>query len=98
MGVAGDRSLAKRSTDGRYRQLLIEVLAEYYPLSHQVILYEAVTLPIQQPRITTLTVAELVSAEMDPKTTLVIPPATKMVANQQMLDKLAALQADDDKY
>ena len=98
VGVAGDRSLAKRSTDGRYRQLLIEVLAEYYPLSHQVILYEAVTLPIQQPRITTLTVAELVSAEMDPKTTLVIPPATKMVANQQMLDKLAALQADDDKY
>ncbi|WP_290615785.1 MULTISPECIES: SAM-dependent methyltransferase [unclassified Arsukibacterium] len=98
VGVAGDRSLAKRGTDGRYRQLLIDLLAEYYPLNHQVILYEAVTLPIQQPRITTLALAELVNAEMDPKTTLVIPPATKMVANQQMLDKLAALQADDANY
>ncbi|KKO46601.1 uroporphyrin-III methyltransferase [Arsukibacterium ikkense] len=95
VGVAGDRSLAKRSTDGRYRQLLIEVLAEHYPLSHQVILYEAVTLPIQQPRITQLALAELVSAELDPKTTLVIPPASKMIVNQAILDKLAALQADD---
>ncbi|WP_372626231.1 SAM-dependent methyltransferase [Arsukibacterium sp.] len=96
VGVAGDRSLAKRSTDARYRQLLIELLAEYYPLNHQVILYEAVTLPIQQPRITHLSLTDLLSAQMDLKTTLVIPPATKMVANQLMLDKLAALQADDD--
>ncbi|WP_290609870.1 SAM-dependent methyltransferase [Arsukibacterium sp. UBA3155] len=95
VGVAGDLSLAKRSTDARYRQLLIELLAAHYPLSHQVILYEAVTLPIQQPRITYLSLADLLSAPMDPKTTLVIPPATKMVANQPMLDKLAALQADN---
>lgn len=98
VGVAGDRSLAKRSTDARYRQLLIEVLAEYYPLNHQVILYEAVTLPIQQPRISRLALSELVTAEMDPKTTLVVPPATKMIANQVMLDKLAALQAEDERY
>ncbi len=95
VGVAGDLSLARRSTDARYRQLLIELLAAHYPLSHQVILYEAVTLPIQQPRITYLSLADLLSAPMDPKTTLVIPPATKMVANQPMLDKLAALQADN---
>ncbi len=96
VGVAGDRSLAKRSTGAPYRQLLLEVLAEHYPLTHQVILYEAVTLPIQQPRITKLALAELVTAELDPKTTLVIPPATKMIVNQAMLDKLAALQASDD--
>jgi uncharacterized protein YabN with tetrapyrrole methylase and pyrophosphatase domain len=96
VGVAGDRSLAKLSTGAPYRQLLLEVLAEHYPLTHQVILYEAVTLPIQQPRITRLPLAELVNAELDGKTTLVIPPATKMIVNQAILDKLAALQASDD--
>ncbi|KKO50687.1 uroporphyrin-III methyltransferase [Arsukibacterium sp. MJ3] len=93
VGVAGDRSLAKLSTGEPYRQLLLEVLAEHYSLTHQVILYEAVTLPIQQPRITRLPLAELVNAELDGKTTLVIPPATKMIPNQAILDKLAALQA-----
>tara|TARA_R110002126_G_scaffold38993_19_gene116060 strand:+ start:14114 stop:14917 length:804 start_codon:yes stop_codon:yes gene_type:complete len=95
VGVAGDRSLAKLSTGVPYRQLLIDVLAEHYPPSHPVILYEAVTLPIQQPRITTLPLGDLVNAELDPKTTLVVPPVTKMIANQYILDKLAALQADD---
>jgi hypothetical protein len=90
-GVAGDKSLAKFSTGGAYREVLVELLSQWYPLDHQVILYEAVTLPIQQPRIERIALSDLPKAQMDLKTTLVIPPATVAKANQVILDKLKAL-------
>lgn len=95
VGIAGDRSLAKFSTGAAYRQLLVELLAETYPLDHEVILYEAVTLPIQQPRIVKLLLADLPKATMDLKTTLIIPPAQEMKSNQQMLARLQALSDAD---
>jgi precorrin-6B methylase 1 len=90
-GVAGDKSLAKFSTGSAYREVLVELLNQWYPLDHQVILYEAVTLPIQQPRIERIALSALPKAQMDLKTTLVIPPATVAKANQVILDKLKAL-------
>ncbi|OEY71037.1 hypothetical protein BI198_09610 [Rheinheimera salexigens] len=91
VGVAGDRSLAKFSTGAEYKQLLVQLLAEYYPLQHQVILYEAITLPLQQPRIEYLALADLPLATMDFKTTLVIPPSQKMQLNSALLTRLEAL-------
>jgi hypothetical protein len=64
-------------------------------LDHQVILYEAVTLPIQQPRIERITLSDLPKAQMDLKTTLVIPPATVAKANQLILDKLKIVVAQE---
>ncbi len=52
---------------------------------------EAVTLPIQQPRIERIALSDLPKAQMDLKTTLVIPPATVAKANQLISDKLKAL-------
>ena len=66
-------------------------MSQWYPLDHQVILYEAVTLPIQQPRIERIALSDLPKAQMDLKTTLVIPPATVAKANQLILDKLKTL-------
>lgn len=91
VGVAGDRSLAKFSTDSAYRQLLLELLSEYYPADHQIILYEACCLPIQQPRIEHLPLSALPEAIMDLKTTLIIPPATKMLQNTALLQRLELL-------
>jgi len=91
VGVAGDRSLAKFSTDSEYRKVLVKLLADYYPLEHEVILYEAATLPIQSARGVRLLISELPDAEMDLKTTLVIPPSTKTSLNQQLIDELERL-------
>lgn len=93
VGVAGDRSLAKFSTDAAYREILVELLTDYYPPEHKVILYEAVSLPIQQPRIVHLQLSALPEAKMDLKTTLVIPPATKMQLNSTLLKRLEMLSA-----
>ncbi|HEV8692573.1 MAG TPA: SAM-dependent methyltransferase, partial [Lysobacter sp.] len=46
IGLAGDRSLRRFATEPEYRRLLIELLVEDYPLDHEVIIYEAATLPI----------------------------------------------------
>lgn len=94
-GVAGDKSLAKFSTGSAYREVLVELLSQWYPLDHQVILYEAVTLPIQQPRIEPIALSDLPKAQMDLKTTLVIPPATVAKANRVILDQLNILAAQE---
>ncbi|HEY0922346.1 SAM-dependent methyltransferase [Rheinheimera pacifica] len=93
VGVAGDRSLAKFSTSAAYRQILVELLRQYYPAEHQIILYEAVTLPIQQTRIEHMPLSALPEAIMDLKTTLVIPPAVSMQLNDALLERLEKLSA-----
>lgn len=91
IGLAGDKSMTKFSTGKAHRQVLIELLAETYPLDHQVILYEAAVLPIDKVRRQTLTLAELADAALFMHTTLVIPPSEKMKPNQVVLDKLTKL-------
>ncbi|MCS4307926.1 uncharacterized protein YabN with tetrapyrrole methylase and pyrophosphatase domain [Rheinheimera pacifica] len=93
VGVAGDRSLAKFSTDSEYRKVLVKLLTEYYPSEHEVILYEAATLPIQPIRIDLMPLVILPDAVMDLKTTLIIPPTNKAELNTVLLAELEGLNA-----
>ncbi len=93
VGMAGDRSLARFATGPAYRQLLVDVLAQDYPLSHPVIAYEAATLPITVPRMDRMPLSALVDADIRLQTTLVVPPDRPMQCNQVMLGHLAALDA-----
>jgi precorrin-3B methylase len=90
VAVAGDRSLAKFSASQIYIDVLVELLSELYSPEHEIILYEAITLPFQQPRITYLKLRELPVADLDMKTTLVVPPAEKLQHNTAVLAKLKA--------
>jgi len=91
VGVAGDRSLRRFATGPAYRRLLVDLLAENYPLDHEVIAYEAATLPIATPRMGRMPLSGLVDADLHLHTTLVIPPAKAMQRDQAMLDRIAAL-------
>ncbi len=93
VGVAGDKSVARFATGAAYRQVLVDLLAEHYPLTHEVILYEAASLPFQQARISYLSLSALPDAVMNLKTTLVVPPSRKLEKNQQVLAKLEAIRA-----
>lgn len=93
VGVAGDRSTSRSATGWGYRQLLVERLAEDYPLDHPVTLYEAATLPISTPRIEELPLSAVPGARMDLQTTLVVPPAIPLQRDEAMLERLAALDA-----
>ncbi|WP_454831262.1 SAM-dependent methyltransferase [Pseudoxanthomonas wuyuanensis] len=91
VGVAGDRTLARFSTGAVHRQVLLDLLMPDYPLTHEVIAYEAATLPISQPRMERMPLSALPDALLRMETTLVIPPARPMRRNQDVLDRLAGL-------
>lgn len=91
VGVAGDQSLARFATGSAYRQVLVDLLARDYPLEHEVAIYEAATLPIDQPRIEWLPLGKLASADIDMHATVVIPPSTTLQPNLKIRERLAML-------
>ncbi|MBU1618074.1 MAG: hypothetical protein KJ556_07920 [Gammaproteobacteria bacterium] len=91
-GVAGDLTTARFHTNKQRLALLVELLSEHYPASHPVILYEACTLPVGEPRMQQIGLVELPDADIYLHTTLVLPPAEKLKPNLIMQEKLAALQ------
>lgn len=93
VGVAGDRSYARFSTDVAYRQVLVDVLAREYPLEHKVFIYKAATLPTDKPRIDRIALAALPGADLDLHATLVIPPAADLLPDAAVRRRLAALDA-----
>ena len=94
VAIAGDRSLSRFATGADYRRLLVELLAQDYPLAHEVIAYEAATLPITTPRMGKMPLSGIVEADLGMQTTLVIPPSRPMQRNHAMLERLAAVDIE----
>lgn len=80
--VLGDDSFTHFTADARALGALREVLLETYPAAHEVVLYEAASLPIHGPRIEPLALARLAEARVGEATTLVIPPLRAPVPSQ----------------
>jgi hypothetical protein len=59
-----------------------------YPLTHEVIAYEAATLPISVPRVERFPLSGLPTAALTAATTLVIPPAGPMRRNERIIEQL----------
>ena len=93
VGLVGDRSLTRFSTGPEYRQVLVDVLARDYPLDHELIIYRAATLPIEQPRIRRITLQALVDTEVTAEDTVVLPPAVALKPNAAIRERLLALDA-----
>lgn len=93
IGVAGDQSFARFSTNSRYRQVLVDILARDYDLTHEVIIYRAATLPMQEPLIQRLPLGKLADVEVDMHSTLVIPPGRALEPNPEIRERLSALDA-----
>jgi hypothetical protein len=92
IGVVGDRSVSRSGTGAAYRRLLLELLVEEgYPPEHEIIVYEAATLPISSPRIERLPLSAIVDGKLSLQSTLVVPPARAMVPNEEMLARVAGI-------
>lgn len=92
VGIAGDRSFRRYATEPAYRQLLVELLSEHYPLDHEVIVYEAATLPINKARMQKLALSELVNTELFLQSTMVLPPCKAMLPDESMLARIEELE------
>ncbi len=93
IGIAGDRSFRRFATAPAYRQLLVDLLAQDYPLDHPCTIYEAATLPISRPRIDTVALRDLASAVVGVQSTLVLPPCRPMAPNAAMLARITELES-----
>jgi hypothetical protein len=93
VGVAGDTSLTRFSTNAAYRQVLVDVLARDYPLDHEVIVYETATLPTHRSRIERLALGKLPHADLDMHATVVIPPTKALQPDHEIRDRLTALDS-----
>lgn len=92
VGIAGDRSYRRYATEPAYRQLLVDLLAEYYPMDHEVVVYEAATLPISTPRMQKLPLKLLANTELFLQSTLVLPPCQTMQKDEIMIARIEALE------
>jgi len=93
VGVAGDQTLTRFSTGNAYRQVLVDVLSRDYPCDHEVILYEAATLPTHRPTISRFELRQLPGTDVSMHATLVVPPATAMEPDLAIREQLAALDS-----
>lgn len=91
IGVVGDLSLKRYETSETRVALLVEKLSRTYPLTHEVILYEAATTPLEKTRIDYVPLADLPKQPLSQITTLVIPVAQALVADEEFRAKLNAL-------
>ena len=92
VGVAGDQSLARFATGPSHRRVLVDLLSHHYDAAHEVILYKAVTLAISRPEIVRLPLGALPEAECDMHSTLVIPPSSALVPDEETRERLRALE------
>ncbi|WKE63905.1 SAM-dependent methyltransferase [Gallaecimonas kandeliae] len=93
VGICGDLSLKRFDTQEAKLALLVEKLSQYYPPDHEVILYEAAQLPIQDFRAQRLALKDLPRAQTAQITTLVVPPLTAPLERDEFwLQRLEPLQ------
>jgi siroheme synthase len=90
-GAAGDKTNRRFATGEAYRQVLVDILLRNYPRDHEIIIYQAATLPIQPPQIRRLALETLPVAEVGMFDTLAIPPARTMQIDPEILARLEAL-------
>ncbi|WEN15840.1 SAM-dependent methyltransferase [Rhodanobacter sp. AS-Z3] len=91
VGLVGDRSMKRFATGPEYRQVLVDVLADDYPLDHELIIYRGATLPIEQPRIRRVLLRDLPETPVTAEETVVLPPAAPLLVNHAVRKRLAAL-------
>ena len=97
VGLVGDRSLGRFQTGPAYRQLLVDLLSQDYPLEHEVIIYRGATLPIEQPRIRRIALRDLPHVLLTAEETVVLPSAGEPELNlvvQEQLDALDKLELE----
>ncbi len=90
--LVGDRSLKRFTTGPEYKQVLVDVLSQDYPLDHQIIIYRAATLPIQQAQVRRIALRDLPAADIAGEDTVVLPPASRLRPNKVIRERLQVLE------
>jgi len=85
IGTLGDWTYKTRQYDTRAMPLLVSRLAQFYPLSHSITVYEAAVLPNTEPMIAQVPLYALSEFPITSAMTLYIPPARGRTSDPQMV-------------
>ncbi len=88
IAIAGDYTAKVFTADRASIEILVEHLSNWYPLEHEVILYEAQFLPMDKVRKDKILIKDLPDQALNLHTTLVIPPVRELEYNESILSKL----------
>lgn len=93
IALVGETSLTRFDTDPERIGILVDKLVGAgYPRDHRVILYRAAMLALETPHIAHIALIDLPRAEIDPLTTLVLPPARRAAKDEAVGARLGALE------
>jgi hypothetical protein len=95
VALVGDWSLTRFETGPAYRQVLVDLLSQDYPLDHEVIIYHGATLPIEKPKIRRITLRELSGTRLTSQETVILPPAAALRPNLAMRARLEDLDREN---
>lgn len=95
VALVGDWSLARFQTGPAYRQVLVDRLAEDYPLDHELIVYRGATLPIEKARIRRIALRNLPEIGLTAEETVILPPAGPLKPNRTLRARLDALDQEE---
>jgi uncharacterized protein YabN with tetrapyrrole methylase and pyrophosphatase domain len=90
VGSLGDSTYQKMRYNTSAMPLLVQRLAQFFPISHPVVVYEAAMLPGTNPMIATIPLYALSQFPVTASMTLYIPPAKTRTADPKMV-QLASL-------
>lgn len=100
IGLAGEATLSV--LDANHSQsglaMLADILAEHYPADHELIIYEAATLPLCEPKIEKVLLSELEFAKPTLISTLVVPSKGVPAYRQDRLAKLGLTEKQVTNY
>ncbi len=91
IGTLGDWTFKTRQYDTRAMPLLVQKLAQYYPLNHPVILYEAATLPNVEHSSSQIPLYYLSQFPVTSAMTLYVPPATARHPDPALMQTFTAM-------
>lgn len=91
IALAGEQSYAQFTTGEAQLQLLVDLLSADYPAEHPVVIYEAASMPFEEPRMEWLTLSALPKARLTLRSTLVLPPSQTLQPNLSLLAALKLL-------
>ncbi|WP_153506626.1 SAM-dependent methyltransferase [Cumulibacter manganitolerans] len=92
VGVVGDLTYKLNGYDLRGFPLLVQRLAEFYPLTQEVTVYEAAVFLGFAPRIQRLQLGQLTADYVNASTTMYIPPARATIPSGRMQNALRVAQ------
>ena len=87
IGLAGEHTLKTFKTTQKNLHAAVRVLNKWYPLEHEMILYEAPFIPVHNPRIDKFRLKDLPIIDLTSISTLVIPPLTGLKLDQESLNE-----------